>query len=908
MFFETNRPGGLPPLPFDYRGQQPDPIVPLLRWVLIFGVLLAIYIIFSIGRGIYTEWLWFENVGFQRVYATVLVTKVWLFFAGALLFAAFFVANIYLSIRLSRRAGLPMLPEEFLGMVRRAVNIVFILASIFLSLIFGAVAMGQWDNILRFANAVPFGQADPAFGKDASFYVFTLPFYRSIQRWLMGAVVVTLLGGLGIYIVNFGLRGFNFAFNRPIRVHIFLLGAAALLLISWSYWFDIYELVFSSRGAVFGATFTDVNAQLTAYRILIVIASFCALLLIASVFTGGIRLPLWGVGIWVAASIVVGNIYPGLVQQFDVVPNELARETPYIQNNVKATRYAFGLDSVEAKSFPAEGQVKEEDILKNPDTIDNVRLWDYRPLKDTYNQIQFIRLYYDFHDVDVDRYTIDDRYRQVMVGPRELSVEKLPAEAQRWINQKLQFTHGYGVAMSPVTEFSPEGRPLFFIKDVPPAGDIPLERPQIYFGEKTTSYVIVNTNIPEFDYPTKEDIPVYTKYQGKGGVLLSSYIRRLAYALQFGDVNILIAGGITPESRIQYFRHIQERVNHVAPFLRLDGDPYMVVADGKLFWIQDAYTTTSRYPYSQPFEGGINYIRNSVKVVIDAYEGTMDFYIADPDDALVRTYQNIFPTLFKPIDDMPASLRVHVRYPEDLFMVQARMLLKYHMQDAKVFYNREDLWDIPQELYYGKYQQMEPYYVIMRLLGEPREEFLLLLPFTPANKPNMVGWLAARSDGENYGKLLLYNFPKDKQIDGPSQIEARINNDPVIAQQLTLWDQRGSRVIRGNLLVIPIENSLLYVEPIFLQAEQLAFPELKRVVVVTSDRVTMQPTLAESLAAVTGGRVSPPAVTPPGGEQPPGGTPRVGEEIKGIQDALKNVQEELKKLEEALNNLLESLR
>jgi len=503
-------------------------------------------------------------------------------------------------------------------------------------------------------------------------------------------------------------------------------------------------------------------------------------------------------------------------------------------------------------------------------TINNIRLWDHRPLKDTYNQIQAIRLYYDFHDVDVDRYIINGEYRQVMLSARELSAEKLAEEAQTWVNRRLQFTHGYGIALSPVNEVSAEGLPVLLVKDIPPIGDFNIEQPQIYFGEKTDHYIIVETKTQEFDYPMGDE-NVYGYYQGKDGVSLGSFTRRLVYAWQFGDLNILISGELTPESRVLYYRNIRERVNHLAPFLELDSDPYLVVMEGRLFWIQDAYTTTDRYPYSEPLGGGLNYIRNSVKAVIDAYDDSVTFYVTDPEDALIRTYQAIFPELFVPAGQMPESLRVHLRYPEGMFNIQAAVYQSYHMRDARVFYNKEDLWAVPKEFYAGKEQPMEPYYIIMRLPDEEKEEFLLMLPFTPVRKNNTIGWLAARSDGENYGKLLAYLFPKERLVYGPSQIENRIQQDTVITEQLALWGRGGSRVIRGNLLLIPLGESNLYVEPVFLQAETGGLPQLKRVIVVVGEQIAMEPTLKQSIAAIFGAEAPPaelPVVKPPAPAEP----------------------------------------
>jgi uncharacterized membrane protein (UPF0182 family) len=611
------------------------------------------------------------------------------------------------------------------------------------------------------------------------------------------------------------------------------------------------------------------HAKLPAQWILLAVVLIFMVIILVSVVRRNSRWPLYGIVGWLVVSIIVGGIFPSLVQRFQVQPSELAREMSYIEYNIQFTREAFALDRIEEQSFPAEEAPTPQDIAQNNVTINNIRLWDPRPLKDTYNQIQSIRLYYDFNDVDIDRYIIDGNYRQVMLSARELSAEKLAGQAQTWVNRKLQFTHGYGIALSPVNEVSSDGLPELLVKDIPPVGDFNIEQPQIYFGEKTNDYVIVKTKTQEFDYPMGDE-NVYGRYQGKDGVSLGSFIRRVVYAWQLGDLNILISGELTPESRVLYYRNIRERVNHLAPFLELDSDPYLVVMDGRLLWIQDAYTTTDRYPYSEPIGGGLNYIRNSVKAVIDAYDGNVTFYIADPEDALIRTYQAIFPNLFVPAAQMPESLRVHIRYPEDMFNIQASVYQTYHMRDARVFYNKEDLWAVPKEVYFGSEQTMEPYYIIMRLPGEEKEEFLLMLPFTPVNKNNTIGWLAARNDGENYGKLLAYLFPKERLVFGPSQIENRIQQDTVITEQLALWGRGGSRVIRGNLLMIPLGKSLLYVEPVFLQAETGGLPQLKRVIVAAGDQIAMEPTLKESIVAIFGAEAPPtePVVKPPAPAEP----------------------------------------
>jgi hypothetical protein len=879
------------------------------KWPIIIGALVLAFILASVGKGIYTEWLWFDSLGFGKVYATILITKVELFFLGALVFLTLLIPNLLIAQHLSPKRDFILLGG--MTIVRRVLKIGIWVATAILAVIFASSAMGKWQDFLRFFHAASFNTNDPLLSRDIGFFVFNLPIYRFLQGWGIAALIVILIATALIYAIKLGFRGS--AFTPAIKAHLSGLGAAVFLFIAWSYRLDIFDLVYSSRGVVFGASYTDVHAQWPALNILFVVAILCAvLLLLVNIFRRGMKLPLLCIGVWIASIIVVGAIYPAIVQKFQVQPNELAKEKPYIEYNIRMTQMAFGLDKIREEDFPTQPAPTREEIENNAATMSNIRLWDYRPLKDTYNQIQTIRLYYDFHDIDVDRYRIDGEYRQVLLGARELSPEKLTSQAQTWTNQRLQFTHGYGLSLSPVNEVSEEGLPRLWIKDIPPEGKIKIEEPGIYYGEKTTDYVIVDTKAKEFDYP-KGDANVYTKYKGKGGVKLSSFTRKLLYAWQFGDINLLLSGEITPESKVLYYRNIRERVNHLAPFLLLDGDPYMVIADGKMLWIQDAYTTTDRYPYSQPFRGEFNYIRNSVKAVISAYDGSVSFYVADPTDPIINTYADIFPTLFTPIDQMPSSLRAHLRYPQGLFTVQSEMYQTYHMRDARVFYNKEDLWSFPKETYAGGEQVVEPYYVIMQLPEEGSEEFLLMRPFTPTLKDNMISWLAARCDGENYGKLVVYKFPKEKLIYGPRQIEARIDQDTTISSQLTLWSQRGSRVIRGNLLVIPIGKSILYVEPVYLQAEKGQLPELKRVVVASGNRIAMEPTLNESLAAIYGGAPAPapPAITPPTPTQP--ATTDIARLVQEAQEhylkALEYLRagygEEIKKLEETLNQLAE---
>ncbi len=838
-------------------------------FLLLAGVLI-LFILINISKGFYTEWLWFNSLGYGSVYATILKTKVLIFFSAAIIFGILFLGNLVLATRLAPKTETHFWPWAIVRPLQQILKVNVIMGTALLSLIFGLVAQDNWLVVLQFFNGQPFGITDPVFYREIGFYVFSLPFLHLVQGWLMGALIITLLGSAGVYLLSYTVQRLRFDLARPVLAHVGGLVIAILGLFAWGYWLGIWELVFSTQGVVFGASYADMNAKLPAQWILLVVVVIFMGIILASVLRRNSRWPVYGIVGWVVAAIIVGGIFPALVQRFQVEPNELARETPYIEYNIQFTREAFALDRMEEQTVPAEEAPSPLDVLQNEVTINNIRLWDPRPLKDTYNQRQSLRAYYDFNDVDVDRYVIDGEYRQVMLSARELSVEKLEPEAQTWVNRQLVYTHGYGVVLSPVNEVTPEGEPNLLLKDIPPVGAFNVERPQIYFGEKTNHYVIVQTNTEEFDFPMGEQ-NVYGYYQGEGGVSLGSFMRRLVYAWQFDDLNILISDELTPESRVLYYRNIRERVNHLAPFLELDSDPYLVVIEGRLFWIQDAYTTTDRYPYSEPLGGRLNYIRNSVKAVIDAYNGSVTFYVTDPEDALIRTYQAIFPKLFVPVEQMPESLRVHLRYPEDMFNIQASVYQTYHMRDARVFYNKEDPWAVPREVYFGSEQLMKPYYIIMRLPGEEKEEFLLMLPFTPVRKNNTIGWLAARSDGENYGKLLAYLFPKERTVDGPSQIENRIGQDTVITEQLALWGRGGSRVIRGNLLMIPLGESLLYVEPVFLQAETGGLPQLKRVIVATKEQIAMEPTLKESIAAIFGAELPPTEPKPPvpaGPEEP----------------------------------------
>ncbi len=843
-----------PPI-FDLEFPRRQRRLPRLRavwWIIALLVLIILLTLSSTLVNFYTDLLWFQSLGYASVYWTTIWARFGSFVAGFLATIVILGGNVWLARFLTRREPL------YLGQQRPlehgVVNLVLAGIVGFFALSFGGAAGAQWEELLRFIHQKPFGVADPIFGRDVGFYVFSLPIQRFARGWLFAALFLSLMAVAAIYTLSrlAQLQHRIFTLPRYIHTHLAALAALILLVIAWGYRLDRYDLLYSRRGVVFGAGYTDVHAQLLALNLLFVVAVMTALLILASIVTRNLWLPGIAIAGWLAIAFLVGGVYPGLVQRYQVEPNEFIRERPYIEHNIEFTRRAYGLDAVREQNFVPEDAINPETLRDNAATLQNVRLWDYRPLLQTYAQIQEIRPYYEFVDVDIDRYRFDGDYRQVMLAARELAPEQL--QSRTWVNEHLEFTHGYGLVMSPVNEVTPEGLPVLYVRDLPPevSVDLRIDRPEIYYGEKGGRYVFVKTRVQEFDYP-RGDTNVRTTYQGKGGVSVGSLLNRLAFALRFGDSQIFFTDALTPESRILLYRNIHDRVRRVAPFLAYDRDPYLVVAGGRLVWLQDAYTLTDRYPYSQPVDSRFNYIRNSVKIVIDAYDGTLTFYIADRHDPLIQTYASIFPGLFRPIEQMPQSLRAHLRYPEDLFRVQTQVYATYHMKDPNVFYNKEDVWALPAEVYQGDQLPMEPYYVIMRLVGEEQEEFVLILPFTPAGKNNLIAWMAARCDGEHYGELVVYKFPKQELVYGPLQIEARIDQDPTISAQLSLWNQRGSRVIRGNLLVIPLGDSLVYFEPLYLQAEASQLPELKRVIVAFGEKVAMEETLDEALQAVFGG-------------------------------------------------------
>jgi uncharacterized membrane protein (UPF0182 family) len=905
-----------------------------------------------------TDWWWFSAAGYTGIFAKSLAAKGATGLIAGLIAAAALLVNVYIAAR-SRAPWTATIPAALSGqelyLDGRVVRKVSVVISLVAAFFIGLIASAHWQDVLRYLSATPFGATDPLFGKDVAFYVFSLPVY-SLGLSLIKALIILPLVGCGIIYVLRGsidLSGIIARLNlsrlaedlpqpeleivgrgrtiptgsrqarRRAGLHIGILVALFLASIAASTRLSLYNLLITQSGAVFGAAFTDANVMVPLLRLETWAFGVAALLALYFGISGKIR-PLLGS---VALSLLIGlvsAVVPAIYQKLVVAPNELTKETPFIRHSIEATRRAYGLDKIEERNIAADKPIGAADIAANQLTIKNVRLWDQEPLLSTFSQIQEIRTYYEFSAVDNDRYVINNELRQIMLSPRELASESLPNK--NWINERLTFTHGYGVAAGPVNQVTPEGLPVLFVKDLPPRWEVQelaVLRPEIYFGERLNDYVVARTRNKEFDYP-KGDDNVYTTYEGGGGVQISSLVRRLFFALRFSSLKLLLSSDVTGESRILYYRNIRERAAKITPFLSYDRDPYLVIADGKLYWIMDAYTSSGSYPYSQPLpQAGerINYIRNSVKAIIDAYDGSVSFYQVDPDDPIINTYARIFPNTFRPLSDMPASLLSHLRYPEGIFALQAAVYTIFHMDDPQIFYNKEDQWEIPAVAPDERKEpgrraaSMPARHMIMRLPGEEKEEYILMLPFTPRAKDNLSAWMVARSDGELYGQLIVYRFPKDKLIFGPNQVIGRINQDAEISRQISLWDQRGSQVFQGSLVVIPVEESLVYVRPLYLQAEAGKIPELKRVIVAYENKIAMEETLEAGLAVIFGTALGPKAPTagePAATTRTDGSKEQLIEQLNEAYQAAMRAQragewagygEEVKKLGELINRL-----
>ncbi len=865
------------------------------------GLLFAFLILWWL-RTVYTDLLWYDKLGYQSVFTKILVMKIWLFIGGTAVTAAALIVNFCFTFRFSRGPSTLPVTDETMRLLRALLVAAVVITVLTAAPVFGSAAAGRWETFLLFLNKVSFGVSDAEFGNDLSFFIVTLRMLNFVQSWVMGILVVSVVMSLLLYAGIFGLRGLNFLLSPRMLKHIGILGGLLMLSIAAGHVLSTYELVVSQDGLVAGADYTDINARIPVLWLMTSIAALGAAAFFVSSYFGGLRLMAGSFSLWVIMVLLANLAFPALFQRFQVDPNEFERQQIYIERNIESTRTAYQLDLVEGVALPAVGDIDADVIASNLPVIDNIRLWDVEPLQDAYNQLQFMELYYNFLNMDSDRYVLDGRLRQVLLAARELDPDNLPADARNWVNRRLQYTHGFGVAMSPATGFTPdEGRPEFFIQDIPIRGEIPIERPELYYGESPAPFAIVNSTAPEID-PSGSDL----HYDGAGGVNLGSTFRRLAYAWQFADINILLSDQISSDTRIQYRRQISERVKALAPFLTMDEDPYPVVdGAGKVWWLQDAFTTTGRYPYSTITGEGFNYIRNSVKAVVDAFSGQVSIYVMDPNDPLLQMYRRAFPSLFSDFDQMPVELQAHIRYPNGIFSAQADMYLRYHVTDAQVFFNQAEQWAVPHDTRFGQRGvEVHPSYLILQMPGGDSEEFVLMLPFSPAgDKKNLVGWLTARNDGEHYGKINAFTVPSDPQVDGPAQVEARIENDQSISQQFTLWDGAGSQVVRGQLLVIPVGDAIIYVEPLYLQSEVLAFPELKKVILADGSNVVMADSVGEGLAMLLADKAALESEPVGGGVQATSDT----EDPGGIEDAVTDLDEALKELQEAVERLRESL-
>ena len=863
----------------------------LTRFIIALIVLVVIVIPLLGGAiDLLVDWLWFRQEGFGIIYWTLIKAEINLGALAALATLVVVGGNLLLARQLVRRHGYRVygeliefpLFERFTALFERLIA----LGAVLVAYVAGEWAGGHAFDFLVARHAVALGQADPLFGIDLGFYLFKLPFLEFVYDWVVMVIIVSLVASALVYLVKGGVAvsGRSFAVSPAARTHLMILGGLLFFAFAYQARLSMYGLLYSSRGLVSGAGYTDVHATLPVLWILLVLTVAVGLALLGGAPRGTFRPAVYGLLVLVGVWVVGGAIYPEIVQRVIVAPNELDKERPYIERSIEFTRKAYALDRFEEHEFPAVEDLTPADLDQNAATISNIRLWDHAPLLTTFAQLQEIRTYYDFARVDNDRYRITPPaganpsagYRQVSLSPRELSAQNLPS--RNWINEHLTYTHGYGLCMSPVNEATPDGLPSFFVKDIPPASSVPsihVSHPEIYYGELPSDYCFVDTRLKEFDYPAG-DQNVYTSYSGSGGLPVGNIGRRLLFALKFGEPKILLSADIQDSSRLLIYRNVLERASRLTPFLTYDRDPYLVVADdGSLVWMLDGYTISSRYPYSEPSgDEGDNYIRNSVKVTVNAYTGAVTFYVADPSDPLIQVYSSLFPGVFQPLGDMPADVRAHIRYPEDFFTIQASKYAVFHMTDPRVFYNKEDLWRVAQSAARGENAPMSPYYTIMKLaeVGR-REEFILMVPFTPARKENMIAWMAARCDAPNYGKVVVFTFPKQKLVYGPQQLESRIDQDPTISEQLTLWGQGGSKVIRGTLLVIPVRNAVLYVEPLYLTTETgQGLPQLKRVIVSYADKVVMEPTLDAALSRIFGGNVNTASAAVPGAAATPPAT------------------------------------
>jgi uncharacterized protein len=844
------------------------------RRVPVIGAFFFLVVVLPAAVTFYTDWLWFGETGYQDVFLRKLTAQGMLGGAAAAVAFGLLLFNLRVAMRTVSPRALVLQTREgpiSIAVDRRRLQPVGTIVAAAVAILVGLFAASQWQEWLLFRHAQPFGDVDPVLGKDIGFYVLRLPFLNALQGYLLAVVVLAGLLAGAVYAISgavyFDMKGGGRS-AQPAKRHLAALAAALLLVLAFGAYLDVPRLLTTPAGIIHGAANVDVAVRIPALRALMVTALIGAGLALYQTVAAS----WWPIMSAAALYIVVtmaGSAGAALMQRLIIAPNEQVRETPFIEHNIKATRKAFALDRVDGREVSGDALLTRDDIDANAATLGNVPLWDHEPLLQTFAQIQEIRTYYDFVSVHNDRYQINGQYRQIMLSARELNSDSLPN--RNWINERLTFTHGYGVTLGPVNQVTPEGLPVLFIKDLPPQSsvDLKIDEPSIYYGQLSNDHVFVKTGAREFQYP-KGDDNVYTAYEGNGGVAMTSLFRRLLFSIRFRSMRLLLSEDITNESRVMFHRRVSERVKRIVPFLDYDPAPYLLISNGRLFWMHDGYTTSGRYPYSTPAVNGINYIRNAVKATVDAYHGTVSFYLIDEKDPIALTLQRIFPTLFRPLDAMPEDMRTRLRYPQGMFALQAAMYATYHMTNPAVFYNKEDMWEIPTIGTQTQPQMMQPYYTMMRLPGEQAPEFMQMLPFTPARKDNLASWMVARSDGENYGRMLVFQFPKQKVVFGPRQIVARINQDQVISPQITLWNQQGSEVLQGTLLAIPIEESLIYIRPLYLRAAGGRIPELKRVIVAHQNQIVMDDTLDKALDRLfpseEGQAPRPPARTAGGGD------------------------------------------
>ncbi|GAA0456024.1 UPF0182 family protein [Alkalibacillus silvisoli] len=817
-----------------------------LKWIGL--IVIPLIVIGLLSLNWITEYIWMGSVGFEQVYTTILFSR---FSLGAIGFVLYFVITFITLFWIHRSYVLflnhSMIPNILLNK-KSAYSIIIGIAIVF-GIIGTSMVQGiGWEPTLKALNYESFNQTDPYFNLDISFYIYVLPFLELIINLLLGLTIfMTIIVALAYSVFNM------YRESRSAQLHLGISISLIGLFIAGNHLLEPYGTLLTNQVNIFqtsvvhGLSYTDDVVNIPKAYVLAGVAIIGVIILIVALIKGNLIWMAIPIALYITVALA-GQLVSAAVQNYVVSPNEYHREEPYLQHNLDYTLDAYDLNDITTEQHPGNQSLDEDMIERNQLTIDNVRINDSRPILDVYNQLQTFRNYYQFNDVDIDRYYIDGEYQQVFIGARELNTSDLPDQARTWVNENLRYTHGYGVTMSHVNEITEQGQPEYILQDLPPEGDIDVTRPQIYFGEEHSQNVIVNTEVDEFDYPTGDENMSY-RYSAEAGVSLSG-INRLLFAIDEGSFRMLVSDQLNDESQLLATRNIMDRVERIAPFLTYDQDPYIFVReDGSLAWLIDAYLIADNHPYSESYDGENNYIRNSVKVMVDAYTGEVDFFVVEDDEPLLQTYQNIFPDLFT--TDIPEDVQAHFRYPVDLFTIQADMYGTYHMSNLEVFYNREDAWEFATERYYDHDITMEPYYITMQLPEQDFEEFILMTPYTPRNRQNMIAWMGARNDGENYGELMVYEFPKQRNVYGPQQIENRINQDSRISQELNLWSQGGSSVIRGNLLTIPIEDTMMYVEPIYIEsANATSLPEVKQVIVAYGDYIVMEATFEESLERI----------------------------------------------------------